>query len=256
MGERNSERSHAGGTPPSASGVASQVTPGPPAGDRLRDPASLGDPASRRRFLRLVGGAGSAAAFSTILAACGGEEQQESGDSGDPVQPTTDLEIANYALYLEYLEEDFYRQVVDSGRLRSEHQALARGIRQNEAEHVDALEAVVQQLAGTPVPRPEPRFDAVIAAGEQRILETAATVENLGAAAYLGQVTNLENTAVVETVLTIHSVEARHAAALNEVAGNGFRGGGPLTGSIPDGALAEPMTREAVLEAAARFVRA
>lgn len=251
MGARNIHRSDVeGGAGSRSGGVAPAAGSGP-------DQIHLRDSASRRRFLALVGGAGGAMALSTLLSACGGEEEQEAPeDVGDPAQPNTDLDIVNYALYLEYLEEDFYKQVVDSGELRSEYQDLARSIRQNETEHADALEAVVLQLGGSPVPRPKPKFEAVIEAGEQRILETAATVENLGASAYLGQATNIENNRILEAALNIHTVEARHAAALNEIAGNGFRGGGPLTGSIPDGAFAKPMTREEVLEAAAPFVRA
>ncbi len=207
--------------------------------------------------MQLAGAGGAALAVSTLVAACGGddEQQQDTQDAGDPVQPSTDLEIVNYALLLEYLEEDFYKLVVDSGELRSEYQALAQQIRGNETEHVQALESVVEQLAGVPVPRPEPKFDGVIQGGEQSILDTAATLENLGAAAYLGQATRIQNTRVLESALAIHTVEARHAAALNEIAGNGFSGGGPLSGSIPNGPFGRPMTREEVLEEAAPFIQ-
>jgi hypothetical protein len=219
----------------------------------------LRDDASRRRFVQLAGASGAALAVSTLVAACGGDDeqpQQDTQDAGDPVQPSTDLEIVNYALLLEYLEEDFYKLVVDSGELRSEYQGLAVEIRGNEAEHVQALESLVEQLAGVPVPRPVPKFDAVIQGGEQSILDTAATLENVGAAAYLGQATRIQNTRVLESALAIHTVEARHAAALNEIAGNGFSGGDPLSGSIPNGPFGRPMTREEVLEEAAPFIKA
>ncbi len=61
---------------------------------------------------------------------------------------------------------------------------------------------------------------------------------------------------MLESALAIHTVEARHAAALNEIAGNGFSGGGPLSGSIPNGPFGRPMTREEVLEEAAPFIQA
>ncbi len=54
--------------------------------------------------------------------------------------------------------------------------------------------------------------------------------------------------------LSIHTVEARHAAALNRLAGNGFAGGGALVGSIPDGPLAKPMTMSAVLRQVKPFL--
>lgn len=215
------------------------------------------EPATRLRFLQLVGGAGAAAAVSTLLAACGGqdEEIQEAKEESGPAQPATDLETVNDALFLEYLVADLYEQVLGTGALRPEYERIARQIRQDEAEHVDALADVVRQLAGTPVDRPKSTFGSVIDGGEQRIIETAATLENLAAAAYLEQASRVENQQLLQAMLAIHTVEARHAAALNDIAGNGFRGGGPLSGSIPNGALAEPMTREEVLKAAAPFFR-
>lgn len=229
---------------------------GPVAGEADR---GLREDGSRRRFLELAGAGGAALAMSTLVAACGGDDepqQQDTRDAGDPTQPSTDLEIINYALLLEYLEEDFYKLAVDSGELRSEYQTLALEIRGNETEHVQALESLVEQLAGVPVPRPEPKFDAVIQGGEQSILDTAATLENVGAAAYLGQAPRIQNTRVLESALAIHTVEARHAAALNEIAGNGFSGGDPLSGSIPNGAFGRPMTREEVLQETAPFIKA
>jgi hypothetical protein len=95
----------------------------------------------------------------------------------------------------------------------------------------------------------------VIDAGRERILEVASTVENLGASAYLGQAPRIQNLRILESALAIHTVEARHAAALNEIAGNGFASGGKLVGSVPDGAFAQPMTREEVLTAAAPYVQ-
>lgn len=241
------------------SGDLSEVEGRSPA-EAPSDGERLADPASRRRFVQLLGAGGAAAGMATLLAACGGEEESpqdtsDAGDAGDPVQPATDLEIANYALFLEYLEEDFYRQITASGQLGSESRALAEQVRQNEAEHVKALDALVRQLAGSPAARPKPRFDGVIAGGEQRILETAATIENLGAAAYLGQASRIENTQILETALAIHTVEARHAAAFNELAGTGYSGGGALSGSIPNGAFGRPLTRDEVLDAAAPYLR-
>ena len=86
------------------------------------------------------------------------------------------------------------------------------------------------------------------------MLKTAATVENLGAAAYLGQAGNIKNKDVLAAALAIHSVEARHAAALNHLVGRGFGGKGGLEGSIPDGAFGKPMDEAAVLAAVKPFL--
>jgi rubrerythrin len=229
-----------------------------PGSGRERD-ATRG--ASRKQFVGLVGGAGGAAALSTLLAACGGEEEEQevqprTGPEGTAAgDPGTDLEILNYVLFLEYLEQDLYEQALKSGELGDPQlQRLAKEILGNETEHVNLLEGVVQQLGGQPVARPGTTFDSVIQGGEAEILEVAATLENLGAAAYLGQAPRIENGRVLEAVLSIHTVEGRHAAALNELAGLGSTDG-KLKGSLPDGAFAEPMSREQVLRAAAPFVK-
>ena len=49
-------------------------------------------------------------------------------------------------------------------------------------------------------------------------------------------------------------MEARHAAALNQLAGRGFSGDDPLSGSIPDGAFAKPMSKSQVLKAVQPFL--
>ena len=208
--------------------------------------------------MTMVGAAGSAAAISTLAAACGsGAEAGGSADatSGSP-EPENDLEIVNYALFLEYLEEDFYKQVVESNKITEPRLArLMRSIRQNESEHADALAGVAKQLGGTPVPRPKTDFGAVITAGKEKILDVAAVLENLGAAAYLGQAPRIQNLQILATAGTIATVEARHAAALNEFAGNGFQGDDRLKGKIPDGPFGRPMTREEVLDEAAFFLK-
>ena len=48
----------------------------PAALDELRD-----DPQSRARFLKMVGGAGAAGALSLLIAACGGDDDKDSGSS-------------------------------------------------------------------------------------------------------------------------------------------------------------------------------
>jgi hypothetical protein len=153
-----------------------------------------------------------------------------------------DIDIVNYALTLEYLEAEFYKE------------AIAKKFGESEQEHVDALIAAVKKLGGTPVAKPKTAFQDVIKGGATKILQTAATVENLGAAAYLGQAGNIKSKEILAAALAIHSVEARHAAALNWLVGRGFNGNSPLEGSIPDGAFAKPMTMEQVLAKAKPFI--
>jgi rubrerythrin len=202
------------------------------------------DPSDRKRFLRMMGGAGAASAFAIFVAACGDDDEgSTSGASGTTKTNSEsamagDLEIVQYALTLEHLETDFYNAVIDAGVIKDKALAeTAKMIRDNEQEHVDALTGTVEQLGGK-AKRPKTNFDAVLEGGPEMVLKTAATVENLGAAAYLGQAGRIKSKEILAAALAIHSVEARHAAALNTVVGMTI---------VPDGAFAKPASMEEVL---------
>jgi rubrerythrin len=203
------------------------------------------DPGDRKRFLRMMGGAGAASALAIFVAACGGDDDEtnSSGSAGMSSRNSEsatkgDLEIVQYALTLEHLETDFYNAVIDAGVIKDMALAeTAKMIRDNEQEHVDALTGTLKQLGGKPQ-RPKTNFDAVLEGGEKMVLQTAATVENLGAAAYLGQAGRIKSKEILAAALAIHSVEGRHAAALNSVVGKTI---------VPDGAFAKPASMAEVL---------
>jgi rubrerythrin len=191
----------------------------------------------------MMGGAGAASAFAIFLAACGDDDDETAGGGGqtDTQQDTSasgDLAIVQYALTLEHLETDFYNAVIEAGVITDKALAeTAMMIRDNEQEHVDALTATVEDLGGTPE-KPKTNFDSVLQGGPDMVLETAATVENLGAAAYLGQAGRIQSKEILAAALSIHSIEGRHAAALNQVVGKTI---------VPDGAFAKPASMDEVL---------
>jgi rubrerythrin len=205
------------------------------------------DPGDRKRFLRMMGGAGAASALAIFIAACGGDDNESSSGAGSSGSASTtegggstkgDLEIVQYALTLEHLETDFYNAVIDAGVITDMALAeTAKMIRDNEQEHVDALTGTLKQLGGKPQ-RPKTNFDAVLEGGPDMVLKTAAEVENLGAAAYLGQAGRIKSKEILAAALAIHSVEARHAAALNSAVGKTI---------VPDGAFAKPASMAEVL---------
>jgi hypothetical protein len=221
----------------------SETTQEPGALDRI-----VNDPVSRRRFMILAGGSSAAAAF---LAACG-DDDDETTTTGPGAETTGtdplaqfgqgDIGIANYALTLEYLEADFYDKVAKSGLFSGDDLALIKQIGASEQEHVAALTATVKQYGGKPAPKPRTEFPLDSA---ESVLELAATVENLGAAAYLGQAAAIKDPKILAAALSIHSVEGRHAAALNVLTGQS---------PTPDGAFAKPADAQTVLDEVQPFI--
>jgi rubrerythrin len=206
------------------------------------------DPVSRRKFMALTGGSTALAAF---LAACGSDNgttattatQAGSGAVGETAQfGKGDVGILNYALTLEYLETAFYSDVVKSGLFKGSDLATIKKFGSEEAQHVAALTAAVKQLGGKPAPKPKTEFPLKSA---RSVLELAGTVENLGAAAYLGQAGNIESPEVLASALAIHSIEGRHASALNTLLGESI---------TPDGAFAKPADAKTVLKSVEPFI--
>jgi hypothetical protein len=206
------------------------------------------DPVSRRKLLAVTGGS---TALATFLAACGSDDGETTttmatngggGKTGTEQFGKGDVGILNYALTLEYLETAFYADVVKSGLFNGSDLETIRKFGSEEAEHVTALTGFVKQLGGTPAPKPKTEFPLKNA---KSVLELAATVENIGAAAYLGQAANIKGAPVLSAALSIHSVEGRHAAALNTLLGK------PIT---PDGAFAKPAGADEVLKSVEPFI--
>ena len=211
------------------------------------------DPVSRKRFLTLAGGTGAASAFSIFLAACGDDDDTTTSTTdGAETGGTTatgleqfgegDIGILNYALTLEFLEAAFYGDVVKSGLFKGDDLALIKEIGSNEQEHVEALIAAIEGAGEKPATAPKTEFPLESA---DEVLKLAATVENLGAAAYLGQAAAIESPEVLASALAIHTVEGRHAAALNVLTGQG---------PTPDGAFAKPADAETVLAEVKPFI--
>jgi rubrerythrin len=222
----------------------------PEAPNAVRELAS--DPSSRKKFLRQAGGTGVAASLAAFIAACGGDSKSARSTAtpaSTPMASTSgteqfgkgDLGIANYALTLEYLEVEFYTRAGESGMLKGKVLDLAKGFGAEEQEHVDALIALIKKAGGKPADKPKAKFPLD---SEKSILALAATVENLGADAYLGQAGNIQDKEILAAALSIHSVEARHASVLNLA-----------TKAAPSsGAFAKPATAAEVLKAVKPFL--
>jgi Ferritin-like domain len=128
----------------------------------------------------------------------------------------TDVDILNYALTLEYLQAAFY---TEAERRRALRTAIAkettRVLGAVERAHVDALRDVLGTAA---VGRPFFDFGGTTE-DEDAFIRTGVAFEDLGTAAYKGQAYRIDSPALLAAAISIHSVEARHAAWIRYLAG-------------------------------------
>ena len=127
-----------------------------------------------------------------------------------------DVDILNFALTLEYLEADFYRQALKLG-LSSEVKSVAKAFGKAEQEHVDALKATIKQLGGTAVASPSFTFGMK---DEKSFLKLAQTLEDTGVSAYNGAGPSIKSKEVLAAAGSIVQIEARHAAVIRLLRGN------------------------------------
>jgi Ferritin-like domain len=157
-----------------------------------------------------------------------------------------DTRILNYALTLEYLEAAFYRQALVHGGAQGDEgvKFFATYVAQHEAAHVKTLKHVLGSAAVA-----KPTFDFGEAVTNlTKFKQTAQVLEDTGVAAYAGQGPNLLQRPLVQAALSIHSVEARHAAWIRFINGGGQPGA--ATEHIPaPKAFDSPKTEKTVLKA-------
>jgi rubrerythrin len=137
--------------------------------------------------------------------------------------PRKIVEVLNFALTLEYLEDEFYRTALASDKLiPSETRATFEAIGKHEAAHVEVLKGALGEHA---VKKPTFDFTAKGAFGDvfsnyKTFLALSQAFEDTGVRAYKGQAGNLKSSDEILTVaLQIHSVEARHAAEVRLIRG-------------------------------------
>jgi Ferritin-like domain len=120
-----------------------------------------------------------------------------------------DVKILNYALTLEYLEAEFYAQAVANNAFSSDaFKVFGTTVAGHEAAHVAFLK---KALGSAGVKKPTFDFGNAVT-DPATFAATAQVLEDTGVAAYAGQGPNIFQRPVVKAALSVHSVEARHAA--------------------------------------------
>jgi rubrerythrin len=167
----------------------------------------------RRAFLATLGAAavagcgaksGTTATTPAATAAGGGGAEQLPGAPDD-------AGVLSFVLGLEQLQADLYQRAVSSTFFNNQATALLKTIADQENQHVAKLVSELKRLKA-PVPG-APRLNVPLA-DARTMLAAAYRLENLTASAYLGQVARIQDRDVLNTVLSIQTVEGRHSAAV------------------------------------------
>ena len=153
-------------------------------------------------------------------------------------QNNTVVDVLNFALTLEYLEDEFYRraQLTNESLITPMMRPAIIQINKHEAQHVNLLRAALGSAA---VRKPNFDFTAggafpTVFSDRAVFLTVAQALEDTGVAAYKGQAGNLmSNKAVLTVALQIHSVEARHAAGIRRMRNMMVYASESMTGGVP-----------------------
>ncbi|TCJ19397.1 ferritin-like domain-containing protein [Rubrobacter taiwanensis] len=197
----------------------------------------LSRPHSRRDFLKTLAAAGiGAAAGGMMLSRPAGAQLGEIKD---------DIDIANFALTLEFLEAEFYTQAVDAGVLSGSALGVVTNLRDHEIAHAEAIIDLIEQFGGTPVEKPEFTFPPESLASQQGVLELASVLEPTGQGAYIGAGPLIQDPTVLAAAGSIAGVEGEHVVSVRN-----------LLGFVPPTTEAFPaaLTVDEVLAAVAPFL--
>lgn len=119
-----------------------------------------------------------------------------------------DVAVLNFALTLEYLQSAFYTEAERLRALRGRTKRAAEVVGSVERAHVQAFTGLLGRKA---VKKPAFDFQGVTE-NPRAFLKTAVAFEDLAVAAYKGQAPRLRSKSALAAAVSIHSVEARHAA--------------------------------------------
>ena len=241
---------------------------------------------SRRGMFKHASSIGKKIAIAAVPLALGGMFKKAYGGTKESV-----VEVLNFALTLEYLENEFYvKGLAAPGLIGATNLATFQQIGKHEAAHVAFLKTTIAALGGTAVGKPTFDFTGKgafpdVFTNYQTFLALAQGFEDTGVRAYKGRAAELiSNNDVLTAALQIHSVEARHAAMVRKIRSekgwitlnnrgtmpaatqaiyngeeNVIQGGADVTtlgynSTIVSQAFDEPLTKDATLAIAGLFI--
>ncbi|RDC58226.1 ferritin-like domain-containing protein [Pedobacter chinensis] len=176
----------------------------------------------RRAAMRSFFNVGKKISLAALPLALGSMFQKAYGQTN----PSSVVEVLNFALALEHLEYNYYNRALSTTGLIPSGAATTAitTIRTHELAHVNLLKSAISAAGGTPINLVEANFDFTadgtfgdVFTNYQTFLKVATAFEDTGVRAYKGQAPVLKEMPVLTTALQIHSVEARHAAHLRQM---------------------------------------
>jgi len=126
-----------------------------------------------------------------------------------------DIALLRFDLVLEYLQSAFYTEAERLGKISPKTRAWVRVVGAHERSHVRALKGL---LGAKAVARPAFNFRGVTS-NQASFIKTAVAFEDLTAALLKWQAPRFDSRPIVAAALTLHSVEARHAASIRYLVG-------------------------------------
>jgi hypothetical protein len=163
---------------------------------------------SRRAFVEGAVLIGSGAVVGGLVLARGSET------AASAASKVTDRKILTFALMLERLQVAFYQAMLAKRYATGEIRQYAETVHGHEVAHAQRL---TEALGGAGIAPVSFTFGGALAS-RGAFTKAAIVVEDMGAAAYDGQIPNLTPSAL-RLASEIVSVESRHAAWIRDIAG-------------------------------------
>jgi hypothetical protein len=126
-----------------------------------------------------------------------------------------DIAILRFDLGLEYLQAAMYSEAERLRRLQPRTLEWARVVGANERAHVKAIRGLLGRDA---IKSPKFNFRGVTE-DDAVFTETAVAFEDLTAALLKTQATQVDSRGILAALVSLHSVEARHASWIRHIAG-------------------------------------
>lgn len=205
---------------------------------------------TRRKVMQRFSFIGKTLTMAAIPSVIGSVFKKAYGQTSNDVN-----DVLLFAYLLENLEAEFYKLVEANFNAIGVPMGPARGaittIKNHEVAHVNYLRGVLQSLNVTPPTYTAASFDFTGGKGSGMgplaaalsnygvMLAAAQAFEDTGVRAYKGQAPRLiNNDAILQAALQIHSVEARHASHIRQMR----RGLGQL---VPGNVMVQPWITQA-----------